>query len=220
MKNLAIALLLMCLSIDSLVLAQENKDNLRKTLLIDAGHGGMDSGAIGTNGLKEKDVVIEVAKAMVLWNSELFNDTFDIYLTRSSDTLISLSDRTKLAKHLNPDVFISIHANHAPNRNAKGIEVFTFNGFEAMNEIKQESQELAYWISREISNELGLRERGIRNANFQVLRDTKDTCPAVLVELGFMSNKEESVYLENAVKRNALALALLVAIKKSLHQSN
>ena len=76
----------------------------QKRIIIDVGHGGKDTGAIGINNIQEKDVVLSIADAILRLNNSLENP-LDIYLTRYSDTLISLSDRTKLAKALKADLF-------------------------------------------------------------------------------------------------------------------
>ena len=73
-------------------------------------------------------MVIDIAKEVVRLSRELFNDSLEIYLTRYSDTLISLGDRTKLAKALKADVFVSIHCNQAIRQAAQGIEVYVKNG--------------------------------------------------------------------------------------------
>src|SRR5690606_5239621 len=103
------------------------KDLVQKRIILDPGHGGLDFGAIGINDLKEKDVVLQVALEIIRLNSRSKNP-IDIYLTRYSDTLIALSDRTKLASVLKSNLFISLHCNDAGNHNARGIEVFTSIG--------------------------------------------------------------------------------------------
>ncbi|MDX1699857.1 MAG: N-acetylmuramoyl-L-alanine amidase [Melioribacteraceae bacterium] len=95
---------------DGITHAQESG---RRVVVLDPGHGGVDSGAIGVNGIKEKDIVLEVAKEVDRLNKELFDNEIEFYLTRYNDTLISLGDRTKLARTLQPDIFISIHCNQA-----------------------------------------------------------------------------------------------------------
>ena len=102
--------------------------NQKPIVIIDPGHGGSDTGAIGINGIKEKEVVMNIAKEVVRLNRALFNDSLEIYLTRYSDTLISLGDRTKLAKALKADVFVSIHCNQAVRKAAQGIEVYVKQG--------------------------------------------------------------------------------------------
>ena len=98
----------------------------QKIIIIDPGHGGKDSGAIGINGIQEKDIVLNIANEILKLNEKSENPQ-DIYLTRYKDTLISLSDRTKLAKALRADVFISLHCNHSNNPNARGVEVYVAN---------------------------------------------------------------------------------------------
>ncbi|MFI1770711.1 N-acetylmuramoyl-L-alanine amidase family protein [Thalassobellus citreus] len=84
-------------------------------VVIDPGHGGKDTGAIGVNNIQEKDVVLNVAKEILKLNKIILDDAFDIYLTRYKDTLISLTDRTRLVKCLNADVFVSLHYNASKN---------------------------------------------------------------------------------------------------------
>ena len=80
----------------------------KKVIVIDPGHGGIDSGAISVNGTYEKDVVLNIALEILKLNKSLFNNELDIYLTRYNDTLISLSDRSQLTKSLDADVFVSL----------------------------------------------------------------------------------------------------------------
>ncbi len=185
----------------------------KKVIIIDPGHGGMDSGAIGINKLKEKDVVLEIAMEILKWNKTILNNRYDIYLTRYSDTLISLSHRAKLARVLRPDLFISLHVNHSANKKAKGIEVYIHNSINLKNENLGQSIEFANNIIEQLHKKLGYNPRGVKKANFQVLRQTINTCPSVLVELGFLSNIDEADYLKKEENKNALALAILMSIK-------
>ncbi len=186
----------------------------RKVIIIDAGHGGIDSGAISKEGKKEKDIVLKIANAMLAWNKTLLDNQYDIYMTRYKDTLISLSHRTKLARSLQPDLFVSLHCNHANNTKARGIEVFipvpTVN---KTNPYKEISIKTAENIIKGLDKKLGFENRGIKQGNFQVLRETRNTCPSILVEMGFLSNADESDYLEKHEKINALALAILLNLK-------
>jgi N-acetylmuramoyl-L-alanine amidase len=177
----------------------------RKVIIIDPGHGGLDSGAISEDGLQEKDIVLDIAHLMLYWNKTLLDDRYDIYLTRNRDTLISLGDRTKLAQYLKPDIFISLHCNHAKDSNVKGIELYT-HGSNKLSLLYAET------ISNELNQKLGFKIREPRQADFQVLRETKGSCPAILLELGYLSNAHESEYLKSKEKRKALALAILIVI--------
>jgi N-acetylmuramoyl-L-alanine amidase len=98
----------------------------KKVVVIDPGHGGIDSGAIGVNGTYEKDVVLNIAHEILKLNKSLFDNELDIYLTRYKDTLISLSDRSRLAKSLDADIFVSLHCN-ASGSNSRGMEVYVHN---------------------------------------------------------------------------------------------
>ena len=184
-----------------IISGQEN----RILILIDPGHGGIDSGAVSDFGLEEKDVVLDIANYILYWNKVLFEDKYDFYLTRSSDTLISLGDRTKLAKYLKPDIFISLHCNHIDDSSVKGIELYTYDA-------NKFSLLYAESISGGLSQNLGFKAREVKQANFQVLRETFKSCPTILLELGYLSNKNESDYMSNKEKRKALALAILMAL--------
>ncbi|WP_149275620.1 N-acetylmuramoyl-L-alanine amidase family protein [Pareuzebyella sediminis] len=183
----------------------------QKVIVIDPGHGGKDTGAIGINQLQEKKVVLDIAMEIVTLNKTLFENRFDIYLTRYKDTLISLRDRTELSKALNADVFISLHCNHANNLNARGIEVYAYN-----SEIQYsiESIWFAYALQAEFKEKLGFNNRGVKFANFQVLRETVDYCTTVLLELGFLSNREENDYLDRLSGLRAVALTIMECLSK------
>ncbi|MFI8380548.1 N-acetylmuramoyl-L-alanine amidase [Leeuwenhoekiella sp. NPDC079379] len=161
-------------------------------IVIDPGHGGSDSGALGVNGIQEKDVVLNIAKELVKLNKKLFSDTYEIYLTRYTDTLISLKDRGALAKKLRANIFISLHCNHSSNPNARGIEVYVANNGKHI----RQSIFLGYQLQKGLREQIGYKSRGVKFANFQVLRETVDYCTTVLLELGFLSNWDETNYLK------------------------
>lgn len=189
----------------------QNSDSL--IIVIDPGHGGLDSGATGVNGVLEKDIVLSIAKKVDSLNTHLYNNQFDIYLTRYRDTLISLSDRTKLAKRLNADVFISLHCNQAVNKKAKGIEVYVN---EKRKCFSKSSVRLASIMQKELNDMLGFKSRGVKSANFQVLRETTDSYPAVLLEIGFLSASDEAQHLTKEEKQNGIAIAILESIFKTV----
>lgn len=193
-------------------LAQENR---RQMVILDPGHGGVDSGAIGINGIKEKDIVMEVAQEAIRLNKQMFGNALDIYLTRYNDTLISLSDRTKLVKILQPDAFISIHCNQAERKTAQGIEVYVQQTNATINlDLQSKSENLSEELLSEFNKALGFKIRGIKYANFQVLRETKNICPGVLLEVGFLSNREEAEHSSKVSSIKAYALVILSGIIK------
>jgi len=191
----------------NLTQAQENR---RPMVVLDPGHGGVDSGAIGINVIKEKDIVLEVAKEAIRLNKELFGNTVEIYLTRYNDTLISLGDRTKLVKVLQPDVFISILCNQAERKAAQGIEVYVQQPNTKMNyDLQFKSENLSEAILSEFDQALGFKIRGMKYANFQVLRETRYICPGVLLEFGFLSNWEEAEHSKTVESKRAYAFVIL-----------
>ncbi|WP_026914602.1 N-acetylmuramoyl-L-alanine amidase family protein [Christiangramia portivictoriae] len=203
LKNVSFVILLMKMC---LIFGQEI--DVQKRIVIDVGHGGKDAGAIGINGIQEKDVVLSIANEILRLNDDL-DKPLDIYLTRYSDTLISLSDRTKLTKALNADLFLSLHCNHSDNTDARGIEVYASRKH---GKFSKPSVFIGYQIERALCKAVGYESRGVKFANFQVLSETIDYCPAVLIELGFLSNRDEASYIsDNNIK--PIALSILSSIQ-------
>ena len=183
----------------------------KKLIVIDVGHGGKDSGAIGINGIMEKEVVLQLANEILRLNNEQSN--LEIYLTRYNDTLISLTDRTKLARALKADVFISLHCNHAENSGATGTEIFVANT--GLSQNLRQSIYLAHQIHSGITSNFGIKSRGVKFSNFQVLRETIALCPSILIELCFLSNWDEAEYLFENSNLKALAVSIMNSLIKS-----
>ena len=209
LKNVSFVFLLLKMCI---ILGQHT--SVQKRIVIDVGHGGKDSGAIGINGIKEKDVVLDIANTILKFNNEL-DEPLDIYLTRYSDTLISLSERTKLAKALKVNLFVSLHCNHSDNPYARGLEVYASK---KQGTYSEESVWLAFQIQEKLKTELGFESRGVKFANFQVLRETSDSCTAVLLELGFLSNGDESSYYHKSNSAMAIGKGLIEYLKYEGHE--
>lgn len=184
----------------------------QKRIIIDVGHGGKDAGAIGINDIQEKDVVLSIANEILKLNDDL-EKPLDIYLTRYKDTLISLSDRTKLTKALNADLFVSLHCNHSDNPDARGIEVYASRKQEKFSKA---SVFMGYQIESALCEAIGYDSRGVKFANFQVLRETADYCTAILIELGFLSNWDEESYISDNHNIERIALSILLSIQKSI----
>ena len=204
LKNVSFVFLLLKMCI---VLGQET--STKKRIIIDVGHGGKDTGAIGINKIQEKDVVLDIANAILKLNNEM-EKPLDIYLTRYNDTLISLSDRTKLAKALKADLFVSLHCNHSDNPNARGIEIYASK---TQGEFSKESVFVGYQIEKTLCAAIGYESRGVKFANFQVLRETVGYCPSVLLELGFLSNEDEGNYISSYVNIKQIASTILKSIE-------
>lgn len=187
----------------------------KKIIVIDPGHGGEDSGAMGINGILEKEVVLNIAKEIIRLNQSLFEDKYDIYLTKYKDTLISLGDRTSLAKTLSADILVSLHCN-ASVVVSKGMEVYVSDAEKEEVNIK-ESIGLGLSILNESTRNLGLKKRGVKFANFQVLRETIGFCPAVLIETGFVTSSDEANYFLEPKNIKAMAMAILVGMYNYLN---
>ncbi len=207
LKNVSFVFLLLKMCI---VFGQET--STQKRIVIDVGHGGKDAGAIGVNGIQEKDVVLNIANAILKLNNEL-EMPLDIYLTRYSDTLISLSDRTKLAKALKADLFVSLHCNHSDNPDARGIEVYVAD---KQSKYQDDATWFAFQLQDELNSKLGFESRGVKFANFHVLRETANYCASVLLELGFLSNADESGYYLMPESCQALAFIILESLIKNI----
>jgi N-acetylmuramoyl-L-alanine amidase len=207
LKNVSFVILLL----KSCILLSQDLD-AKKIIIIDPGHGGKDSGAIGKNHIQEKYLVLDITNAILKLNDKL-KAPLDIYLTRYSDTLISLSDRTKLAKVLNADLFVSLHCNHSNNSNTRGIEVYVAN----KQSVNQDySTWLAFQLQAGFNEKLGFESRGVKFANFQVLREATDFMPSVLLEMGFLSNGDESIYIRNSEIHQAIAMAILECLNEKI----
>ena len=203
-KNVSFVILLLKMCF---IFGQESAT--QKIIIIDLGHGGIDSGAIGINGIQEKDVVLDIALEILRLNKQS-EKPLDIYLTRYSDTLISLFDRTKLAKALKADLFISLHCNHADNPNARGIAVYASR---VQGEYSKESVVIGYQTEKMLCKTIGYDSRGVKFANFQVLREMNQYCASMLLELGFLSNIDETSYISDSENIQHIALAILLSIQ-------
>lgn len=167
-------------------------------LVIDAGHGGKDPGACG-NGLKEKDINLSIA-LLLKQKLEPYKKEINLKLTRENDTFLELSDRTKISNDFKADLFISIHCNSSSNTNAQGVETYCY---------RLTNNKGASAIHSEIIDaKLYTKDRKVKEANYYVLKHTK--AHAVLVELAFISNKEDAKILKE--KQNDIAEAILRGI--------
>ncbi len=169
-------------------------------ICIDPGHGGRDPGAVGPNGLLEKDIVLLVALRL----KHLLKERSEVVLTRSGDEYVSLGERVRIANIAQADLFVSVHCNSAEINTAHGVETFH-------HPTSRKGIELAEAIQPELIHYSGLVDRGVKYANFQVLRET--IMPAVLVELAFINNPSEEVLLGDRVFRAKCAVAIAAGIR-------
>ncbi|WP_269412106.1 N-acetylmuramoyl-L-alanine amidase family protein [Lentibacillus daqui] len=157
--------------------SQTDERMRNKTIVIDAGHGGTDTGAISTSGVFEKDLTYETAS---LLKKILTTIGADVIMTREHDDYITLATRANLANMNETDAFISIHYNSVQELpEVTGISTFYYD---------KANKQLAEVVQTNIIGETKANDRGISFADFQVLRD--NIKPAILLELGFLSNQE------------------------------
>ena len=173
--------------------------NRRVLVTIDPGHGGRDPGAVGIGGLQEKDVVLPISQEVARL---LAKQGVAVKMTRSDDRFISLQGRADMANRDRADIFVSIHANAATSP-ANGAETFHHPSSAA-------GRALAQSIQDSIIRRTGMKNRGVKQANFHVLRHTN--MPAALVEVGFVTGYEDAAKLRDPRFRQAMAEAIAEGI--------
>jgi len=177
----------------------------RPLVVIDAGHGGNDPGAIG-NGVVEKEVTLKVSYYL---KDLLLNNNFNVIMTRSDDSEILLKPRVNIANLNNADIFVSIHCNSTEGPGPMGIETYYRT---------EQSSTFAKFIHKNLINSLPTIDRGIRIRNFYVIKNTK--MPSVLVEIGYLTNKIEASRLSTESYQRDIAKALLNGIKEYFNNRN
>ncbi|CSE97612.1 N-acetylmuramoyl-l-alanine amidase I [Shigella sonnei] len=178
------------------------KSGGKRVVVLDPGHGGIDTGAIGRNGSKEKHVVLAIAKNV---RSILRNHGIDARLTRSGDTFIPLYDRVEIAHKHGADLFMSIHADGFTNPKAAGASVFALSNRGA-------SSAMAKYLSE---RENRADEVNTEQAAFVVLKSP--SVPSVLVETSFITNPEEERLLGTAAFRQKIATAIAEGVISYFH---
>ena len=171
-------------------------------VVLDPGHGGKDPGAIGPTGLMEKDVTLDIALRV---RRLLVEDGIRVIMTRETDVFIDLAERPRLGRERGGTVFVSIHANANAQTTVNGSETYYLSPV---------SLTLAQMIQDEITRSLGLPSRGIKTANFLVLRE--NTIPSVLVEVAFISHPQEEARLREDAFRARIAAAIARGIRRFL----
>ncbi|MDY6784402.1 MAG: N-acetylmuramoyl-L-alanine amidase [Cyanobacteriota bacterium] len=179
--------------------------NSRVVIMVDPGHGGRDPGAVGVNGLREKDVILPISRDV---ERLLEQQGVNVTMTRSNDNFVSLGGRTTAANRTGADLFVSIHANAASSSSARGVETFYY----------ATGRELAQSIQSSIIRRTGMTNRGVKRANFYVLRNT--SMPAVLVEVGFVTNSSDAAKLSSPAFRRQMAEAIAEGILNHVKRKN
>jgi N-acetylmuramoyl-L-alanine amidase len=212
-----------------------------RTVMVDAGHGGRDSGARGVGGLYEKNVTLEVAK---LLGKHLEKMGFEVLYTRTTDKYVPLEMRTAMANARKADLFVSVHCNAHGNPSSSGMETYSLNLASTPGEVRVAARENAVdprrisdmqkildelmhasklTESREFAKSahqttlsqarksLNLRDRGVHEAPFYVLLGAK--MPAILVEIGYITNPTEGTKLRDEKYLDGLAKGIAEGVK-------
>lgn len=219
-----------------------------KTIVIDPGHGGKDPGA-SYYGIQEKNLVLDMGLEVARLLKENHPD-LEVYMTRNKDVFIPLEERTAFANRKKADLFVSLHVNAAPNKNARGIETFVLNvtndkkalqvaAFEnqttqksmsdlqgilkdiMLNSKLEESIELASYVQKNtfaMTYKESRHNLGVKQAPFYVLVGAK--MPSILVEAGFLSNREEADNLNSEQYRKDLAKGVYSGILSYINIRN
>jgi len=186
----------------TLVIAVNDAPLRGHAVVLDPGHGGKDPGAIGPTGLVEKTVTLDVALRV---RRILVEDGIRVIMTRETDVFVDLADRPRLGRERGGTVFVSIHANANTQSAVNGSETYYLSA---------QGLALAQMIQDELGRALGLPSRGIKTANFLVLRE--NTLPAVLVEIAFISHPQEEARLRDEAFRDRIAAAVARGITRFL----
>jgi len=153
-------------------------------IVLDPGHGGKDPGAVG-HGLQEAEINLRLAKCLAV---EL-RSKHTVIMTRSVDEYLSLAQRCKISNNNNADLFVSLHCNAATNPNANGIETLCYS-------LSGRGYNYALKVQKSLVGGTGLVSRGVKaRPDLYVLKHTK--APAILIELGFITNKKDAEWLKN-----------------------
>ena len=198
---------------------------LLRRIVIDAGHGGVDSGAKNdTYRIHEKDLTLDVSQRLKFL---LERAGYEVIMTRDSDVFIPLERRPQIANRERGDLFISIHFNAADRTTAEGYETFTLTPqYQASSKYSAPGKNdnrrydgnnqdpwntlLGYHVQRSLVQTMGGTDRGLKRARFLVLRHLE--CPGILLELGFVSNPETAKKVRSATFRQSLAQSLFDGI--------
>lgn len=168
------------------------------TVVVDAGHGGRDSGAVRRYGPAEKVITLDVAQRL---NRKLRESQFRTVMTRSGDVFVPLDQRVAIGNKQQNSIFVSVHFNDARRRGINGFETYYSSPY---------ARSLAQRIQRKLLTLPRATNRGVKTANFRVLRNA--VYPSVLVECGFLSNRKEAAQARSASYRDLLADKISEAI--------
>lgn len=188
-------------------ISERHKNTARTfgTVVVDAGHGGKDSGAYRKFGPPEKAATLDVASRL---SAKLQESQLKVVMTRTNDTFIPLDTRVDIENGTPNSIFVSIHFNDSRRRGIKGFETYYHSAY---------ASALAQRVQEKLCTIPGAVNRGIHAANFRVIR--KAVYPAILVECGYLSNRAEGYEARSAAFREKLADKIAEAIVEERYGS-
>lgn len=182
---------------------KKHSSNGKEIIVIDAGHGGTDVGAT-CDGIYEKDITLDVSKRV---EKLLKQKGYQVVMTRPDDTYVSLQERVKISEDNSPDIFVSIHVNSSVRPEITGVETHYYH---------QESTALAQTVHSSLASAIQSPNRGLFKSKFYVINHT--TVPAILVEIGFISNSGEREQLVGEKRKQATAKAIADGVENYFKQ--
>ena len=169
-----------------------------EVIVIDPGHGGDDCGAIREN-ITEKSITLDISQRV---KELLTKQGYTVHMTREGDETVSLQERVEFSENIQPDIFVSIHVNSSEKPEITGVETHYY---------RQESLSLAQTIHASMASNIKTNNRGLFKSKFYVINHT--TSPAILVEIGFLSNAEERAELTSEKRKQATAKAIAEGVQ-------
>jgi N-acetylmuramoyl-L-alanine amidase len=203
----AIGMLLFAFSNQSASILENNPSGIlndnQRTIIVDAGHGGQDGGARATDGINEKEIVLSIAKQIQQAGQE---KGIKVILTRDSDKAIELKERVSFTNRFPAELFISLHINsNEHDSGLSGIECIVSEG----NTKFSESKQLAEEVVTQLKTLGGIAINDIKKSNYYVLQSN---VPAVMVELGYLSNKEDYAFIRDDKNQKLLSEQIIAAV--------
>lgn len=181
-------------------------------VVLDAGHGGSDPGAIGINGLREKDVNWDITQKV---RDELIAKGYEVVLTRTDDSYWSLAQRVEFTNSQQADLFVSLHANANPNGNTNGTMVLYYDNAypqedypasDTMKQLTPYNQDLAQHVLDSLVTAAGTKNLGLVPSAVYVVR--MGIIPSILVETAFLSQTSDAALLASVSERSKMAAAI------------
>ncbi|WP_438444330.1 N-acetylmuramoyl-L-alanine amidase [Gorillibacterium sp. sgz5001074] len=189
-------------------------------VVLDPGHGGSDPGAIGVNGLQEKDVNLDIALKL---REELVKRGYEVIMTRETDAGLTLAQRVEFTDRIMPSLFVSVHANSYKDSRTRGSMVLYYDkdypqsdypASDAMTALTPESKKLAQALQDNMVNRAGTVDKGLVPSAVYVAR--MGSVPSALVETAFLSNPSDAALLADDGFRSSVALGLAEGISEYL----